>query len=269
MESANLTLNYNDTDRLHFYNENGEHHGNRTVMIPTSIEYTVILGIILGFIILVTIIGNILVLLAVYVNSHLRSTTNFFIVNLAVADLLLGITVLPFSATLETLQYWPFGYVVCNVWASADVLWCTASIWTLCVISIDRYIGVTRPLQHSTIITEKRAVYIIVFVWVLSVAISIAPLIGWKEKGNNSPNECTVTKQVGYVIFSVSGSFYIPMLITVIVYTRIYREAARHSKNLVIGSKTTKVAGNGNVVLRIHTGRHSQNIHVQNYQSSR
>lgn len=228
---------------------------------------TVLMGFVLGCIILATICGNLLVLLAVYVNAHLRSTTNYFIVNLAIADLLLGITVLPFSATLETLHYWPFGFAMCDIWASADVLWCTASIMTLCVISIDRYIGVTRPLQHSTIITERRAFVIIICVWFLSIAISIAPLVGWKEPQKPDSTECTVTKQVGYVIFSVSGSFYIPLLIIVIVYIRIYKEATKHSRFLNTGIKTTKIDEKNGVLLRVHTGRPNQN-NTATYQSS-
>jgi len=79
-----------------------------------------------------------LVLLGVFVNPLLRSTTHYFIANLALADLLVGATVLPFSTSLEVLDYWAFGSVLCDIWAAADVLCCTASILSLCVISLDR-----------------------------------------------------------------------------------------------------------------------------------
>jgi len=62
---------------------------------------TLVKAIALGLIILLTISGNVLVLLAVGLSRNLRSSTNYLIVNLAVADLLLGTTVLPFSATFE------------------------------------------------------------------------------------------------------------------------------------------------------------------------
>ena len=67
-----------------------------------NLIHAVIAGTILTFVVLMTIVGNVLVLLAVFVNSHLRSTTNYFIVNLAIADLLLGTTVLPFSGKLSS-----------------------------------------------------------------------------------------------------------------------------------------------------------------------
>ena len=213
-------------------------------------------GVALGTIVLMTVCGNVLVLLAVFVNSHLRSTTNFFIVNLAIADLLLGTLVLPFSASLEIVNYWAFGQLFCDIWAAVDVLCCTASIMSLCVISIDRYIGVTRPLQHSTIVSEKRAFYTIISVWLLSSAISVAPLLGWKDPPNPDPTVCEVTKQLGYVLFSVAGSFYIPLAIILIVYFRVYREALLQSRCLATGMKTAKANDSTNeITLRIHTGK--------------
>lgn len=233
-----------------------------------SILEAVIVSLLLGCIIILTILGNTTVLLAVYLDRRLRNTTNYFIVNLAAADLLLGITVLPLSASLEVLKYWPFGSLLCEIWASTDVLLCTASIMTLCVISIDRYIGVTRPLQHSSIITKRRAGLIITVVWLLSLAISVGPLIGWRDTGVNRDFECSVTTQVGYVIFSVAGSFYIPTFIIIIVYMKIYREAARHTKYLKSGTKTIKVGEDNGVILRIHTAR-CTHMNINCYQSSR
>ena len=161
-----------------------------------------------------------------------------------------------FSAVLEILDYWAFGQTFCDIWAAMDVLSCTASIMSLCVISIDRYIGVTRPLQHSTIVSEKRALYIIILVWILALAISVAPLLGWKEPAPDDPTVCEVTKNLGYVLYSVSGSFYIPLIIILLVYFRVYREALQQSRFLATGVKTAKANENASeVTLRIHKGR--------------
>lgn len=211
-----------------------------------------VVGVILGSISLTTTVGNILVLIAIFANTFFRNTTHYFIANLAVADLLVGVTVLPFSASLEVLDYWAFGQVLCDIWAAADVLCCTASIFSLCVISVDRYIGVTRPLQHGTIINETRAVYIIVLIWMSSFAISVAPLVGWKEPPSEDPGVCEVTKQTGYVLFSVSGSFYIPLVVILVVYFRVYREATNQSLILEGGMM---IARSGDIALRIHFGR--------------
>ena len=99
---------------------------------------TILIALALALIVILTITGNVLVIASVALHSNLRTTTNYFIANLAIADLLLGTTVLPFSATWEVLQYWVFGQIFCDIWAAIDVLCCTASILSLCVISIDR-----------------------------------------------------------------------------------------------------------------------------------
>lgn len=82
---------------------------------------------------------------------------------------------------LQVLDYWVFGRIFCDIWAAVDVLCCTASIMSLCVISIDRYIGVRYPLQYPMIVTEKRALLAMLGVWILSIVISIGPLLGWKQ----------------------------------------------------------------------------------------
>lgn len=210
----------------------------------------VVKSVILAIIVVLTIGGNVLVLLAVFMSRNLRSSTHYLIVNLAVADLLLGTTVLPFSATLEVSGKWYFGQVFCEVWATADVLCCTASIWSLCVISLDRYIGVTRPLAYSSIMTERRMCVLIAVVWALSIVISIGPAFGWKTPPDPDPTVCTVNQELGYVLFSVTGSFYLPSLCILILYWRIYRAAIQQSKFLESGIKTTKTS----VTLRVHRG---------------
>ncbi|KAJ7997301.1 hypothetical protein DPEC_G00227550 [Dallia pectoralis] len=125
---------------------------NQTANAPLDLTRAVPVGMVLGAFILFAIVGNILVILSVVCNRHLRIPTNYFIINLAIADLLLSTTVLPVSATLEILDHWVFGRIFCDIWAAVDVLCCTASIMSLCVISIDRYIGVRYPLHYPCIV---------------------------------------------------------------------------------------------------------------------
>lgn len=247
---------------MSLYNNSSSTILSKEFTFPTlEVHVSVIVGIVLGLIIIGTIFGNILVLLAVFYNSHLRSTTNFFIVNLAVADLLLGILVLPFSATLEILGYWPFERQFCVIWAAVDVLLCTASITTLCVISVDRYIGVTRPLRHSSIMTESRAFIVIAVVWILSATVSLGPLLGWRKEPGPDSRICIVNDDKGYVIFSAAFSFYIPMITIVLLYYRIYREAVKHTRCLMAGVKISK--DQETITLRVHIGRHNSHGVVQ------
>ncbi|XP_052317421.1 alpha-1A adrenergic receptor-like [Oncorhynchus keta] len=218
-----------------------------------NVVKAVVLGLILGTIIVCGVFGNILVILSVVCHRHLRTVTHYFIVNLAVADLLLSSIVLPFSATFEILGYWVFGRPFCNVWAAVDVLCCTASIMSLCVISVDRYIGVSYPLRYPTIVTERRALLALVGLWALSVTISIGPLFGWKEPAPEDESICKITEEPAYAIFSAVGSFYLPLAIILSMYCRVYVVARQESRGLRKGHKTDK-SDSESVTLRIHRG---------------
>lgn len=138
-------------------------------------------GVFLAAFILTAVAGNLLVILSVACNRHLQTVTNYFIVNLAVADLLLSAAVLPFSATMEVLGFWAFGRTFCDVWAAVDVLCCTASILSLCTISVDRYVGVRHSLKYPAIMTERKAAAILALLWAVALVVSVGPLLGWKE----------------------------------------------------------------------------------------
>lgn len=211
----------------------------------------IVVGLILGAFILFAIIGNILVILSVACNKHLRIPTNYFIINLAIADLLLSFTVLPFSATLEVLGYWVLGRIFCDIWAAVDVLCCTASILSLCAISIDRYIGVRYSLQYPTLVTRRRAILALLGVWVLSMVISIGPLLGWKEPAPQDDRECRITEEPFYALFSSLGSFYIPLIVILVMYCRVYIVAKRTTRNLEAGVMK-EMSNSKELTLRIH-----------------
>ncbi|XP_072289800.1 adrenoceptor alpha 1Aa [Eucyclogobius newberryi] len=218
-----------------------------------NVVKAVVLGFVLGGLILFAVVGNILVILSVVCYRNLRTVTHYFIVNLAVADLLISATVLPFSAILEILDRWVFGRVFCNIWAAVDVLCCTASIMSLCVISVDRYIGVSYPLRYPAMMTKRRALLAVLLLWVLSVIISIGPLFGWKEPAPEDETICKITEEPGYAIFSAVGSFYLPLAIILVMYCRVYVVAHRESRGLKEGQKTEK-SHSEHVILRMHRG---------------
>lgn len=130
---------------------------------------------------LVVIVGNSLVIAAVFTYRNLRTVTNTFIVSLAVADLLLGAVVLPFSSVNEVLGWWPFGRVWCSAWLAIDVWVCTASILNLCAISLDRYLAISRPFRYPLLMSPTRAKVAVAVVWTLALAICLPPLLGWRD----------------------------------------------------------------------------------------
>ncbi|XP_071948571.1 alpha-1A adrenergic receptor-like [Antedon mediterranea] len=225
---------------------------------PNSTFYEVDAGMICKIVGLLSVnvlivIGNILILLAVTTDKSLRTVTSYFIVNLAVADLLLGVIVIPFAGSYQIMGQWVFGENFCLIWAATDVLCCTASIYGLCCIGIDRYIGVTIPLKHHLIMTKKKALFTIGISWMCSFAVASGPLFGWRPTLDD-PNQCPMSDSVDYVLFSTSCSFYIPLVIVLIIYYRIYREVAIQNEGLKAGYKTSVITSEGanTVTLRIH-----------------
>uniref|UniRef100_UPI00398EF9CD alpha-1A adrenergic receptor n=1 Tax=Pristiophorus japonicus TaxID=55135 RepID=UPI00398EF9CD len=216
-----------------------------------DVNQAVALGVVLAAFILFAIAGNIMVILSVACNRHLQTVTNYFIINLAIADLLLSTIILPFSASLEIFGYWAFGRIFCDVWAAVDVLCCTASIMSLCIISIDRYIGVRYSLRYPTIMTEKKAVWILIILWVSSIVISVGPLLGWKEPAPVDETVCSITEEPGYALFSSLFSFYLPLMVILAMYFRIYVVARRTTKSLEAGVKKER-SKTMEIVLRIH-----------------
>uniref|UniRef100_A0A182Q776 G-protein coupled receptors family 1 profile domain-containing protein n=1 Tax=Anopheles farauti TaxID=69004 RepID=A0A182Q776_9DIPT len=226
-------------------------------------------ALILTLIIIITIVGNILVILSVFTYKPLRIVQNFFIVSLAVADLTVAILVLPLNVAYSILGRWEFGIHVCKMWLTSDVLCCTASILNLCAIALDRYWAITDPINYAQKRTLERVLALIAGVWVLSLLISSPPLIGWNDwpEEFSSDLPCQLTSNQGYVIYSSLGSFFIPLAIMTIVYIEIYiatrrrlRERAQASKINTLATRSIgMVAGNGEKELTttIHHQQHS------------
>jgi len=97
-----------------------------------------------SFLILFTIVGNVLVVIAVLTSRALKPPQNLFLVSLASADILVATLIIPFSLANELMGYWFFGKVWCDIYLALDVLFCTSSIVHLCAISLDRYWSVTQ-----------------------------------------------------------------------------------------------------------------------------
>ncbi|XP_050685222.1 octopamine receptor 1-like [Leptidea sinapis] len=201
---------------------------------------------VLCLLIVVTVIGNTLIISAVVTTKRLRTVTNCFVTSLAVADLLVGIFVMPPAIAVHIRGEWELGWILCDIWISLDILLCTASILSLCAISIDRYLAVTRPLTYSRRRRSKKlALTMILFVWVVAGAITCPPMFGWYEPDHNQGGVCRYNQNPGYVVFSAMGSFFLPMIVMVYVYARISCVVARRHQQLA--STTSKCSKKGNL----------------------
>ncbi|KAL6478215.1 hypothetical protein MHYP_G00140500 [Metynnis hypsauchen] len=193
----------------------------------------VLIGAVLTALTLSTICGNVLVLVSVCFVKKLRQPSNYLIVSLALADLSVALAVMPFVSITDLIGgRWIFGQFFCNVFIAMDVMCCTASIMTLCVISIDRYLGITRPLTYPVRQNGWCMAKMVLSVWLLSASITLPPLFGWAQNVNDD-KVCLISQDFGYTIYSTAVAFYIPMTVMLIMYYRIYRaaklSAAKHT----------------------------------------
>ena len=197
-------------------------------------------GTIMGVIIFAALFGNLLVIVSVMRHRKLRVITNYFVVSLALADMLVAIMAMGFNASVElTGGVWLFGYFMCDVWNSMDVYFSSASILHLCCISVDRYYAIVRPLQYPITMTHRTVSFMLANVWILPGLISFVPIFaGWyttdkhQEFREDHPEVCNFVVNRYYVIISSCVSFWVPGVVMVTMYYRIFKEAVRQRKAL-------------------------------------
>ncbi|XP_006887867.1 PREDICTED: 5-hydroxytryptamine receptor 2A-like [Elephantulus edwardii] len=171
-------------------------------------------------VIILTIAGNILVIMAVSLEKKLQNATNYFLMSLAIADMLLGFLVMPVSTLTILYGYrWPLPSKLCAVWIYLDVLFSTASIMHLCAISLDRYVAIQNPIHHSRFNSRTKAFLKIIAVWTISVGISMPiPVFGLQDDTKVFKEGSCLLADDNFVLIGSFVSFFIPLTIMVITY---------------------------------------------------
>ncbi|XP_067639582.1 allatostatin-A receptor-like isoform X2 [Eurosta solidaginis] len=134
---------------------------------------SIIVPLLFGLIGFGGLLGNALVILVVVVNQQMRSTTNLLIINLAISDILFVIFCVPFTATDYVLPEWPFGNIWCKFVQYMIVVTCHGSVYTLVLMSLDRFLAVVHPVTSMSLRTERNAMLAIIFAWILIVTTAI------------------------------------------------------------------------------------------------
>ncbi|XP_072406587.1 muscarinic acetylcholine receptor M2-like [Chiloscyllium punctatum] len=198
-----------------------------------------------GSLSLVTIIGNILVIVSVIINRQLHTINNYFMFSLACADLIVGAFSMNLYTTYIVIGYWPIGPVVCDLWLAVYYVVSCASVMNLLVISVDRYFCVTEPLSYPLSRTTKRAVIMIATAWILPLIVFAPPILFWQfftGKQNVSDGECYVQFLLNSAVTfgTTIVAFYLPVTIMMILYIHISRASKSQIKEDGNMSKSSK-----------------------------
>ncbi|XP_054432758.1 D(4) dopamine receptor [Pteronotus mesoamericanus] len=179
--------------------------------------------------------GNSLVCVSVAAERALQTPTNYFIVSLAAADLLLALLVLPLFVYSEVQGgVWRLSPGLCDALLAMDVLLCTASIFNLCAISVDRFVAVAMPLRYNRQGRGGRQLLLIGATWLLSAAVAAPVLCGLNDARGRDPSACRLEDR-DYVVYSSVCSFFLPCPLMLLLYWATFRglrrwQAARRAK---------------------------------------
>ncbi|XP_063078642.1 trace amine-associated receptor 1-like [Engraulis encrasicolus] len=203
--------------------------------------FRVPLYVFFGSSVVLTVVGNLLVIVTVVHFKQLHTPTNYLILSLAVSDLLLGGFVIPPSMVRSVESCWYFGEWFCKVHTGTYVMCCTASILNLSLISIDRYYAIGYPLQYSVRVTGRAAMVMICVSWGISAVVGFGMvflelnIVGIDEEFYNSvacTGGCVLLQSVASSTVSSLLSFYIPGLIMLCIYLKIYLIAQQQARSI-------------------------------------
>ncbi|XP_051873564.1 histamine H1 receptor [Pristis pectinata] len=195
---------------------------------------SILLALALSFISLLTAIMNVLVLYVVKRERKLHNIANMYIVNLSLADLFVGMTVMPLSIIYMLENEWKLGRVICQFWLSMDYVNSTASIFSLFILSVDWYHSVLHPLRYLKYRTRTRAVAMIAGAWLLSLTWLI-PILGWHSIANrgirtvaNNKFDTEFRYVIWFKILTAALNFYAPSILMLWCYAKIYMVVRKH-----------------------------------------
>ncbi|KAG7329438.1 hypothetical protein KOW79_007612 [Hemibagrus wyckioides] len=217
---------------------------NPYVECPFNPAVVVLLILGLSFLSLITVIGNVLVIVSIKVNKSLQTVNNCFLFSLACADLIIGV----FSMNLYTIYivngFWPLGPIICDLWLALDYVASNASVMNLLIISFDRYFCVTKPLSYPVKRTSRMAGMMIAAAWVLSFVLWAPAILFWqfiigKRKVPKGKCEIQFFSNAVVTFGTAIAAFYLPVVIMSVLYWQI----SKASRSRVRRRDCQKISG--------------------------
>lgn len=188
----------------------------------------------LCLIISLSLVGNAMILIAVYKFRSLQTITNVFIVNLGAADLLLALLAMPFTMVSSVTRQWVFGNIMCNIQAMLNSFFCTASITTLTFVSIERYVAICCPLRYKGLITPFAVKIMICCIWLHGAICAVSTFPFSRFGYLDFEFICTVdwTYNIPYTICFAVVFLGIPFSISATCYCIILKIALKQKKQI-------------------------------------
>nr|XP_031830179.1 trissin receptor-like [Nomia melanderi] len=128
--------------------------------------------------------GNLMVIFVVSFSRRLRSITNFFLANLAVADFCVGVFCVYQTLTNYLTNSWQLGDLLCKVYMFVHALSYTASVLILVLVCVERYLAIVYPIKCRSVLTRRRLRLVVALVWLIA-AIYASPRFFYVETVSN------------------------------------------------------------------------------------
>lgn len=165
---------------------------------------------------------------------HLHTPTNILIVSLAVSDLFVGFLLMPVEILLR-VSCWFLGDLVCALFNYVPFIITSASVGTMVLISLDRYLSICEPLHYATRVTVKRVRCCVCTCWLCSVCYSgVLASDGVTPSGRYSSchGECLIVIDYATVTVDLVVTFGVPVSVIVVLYMRVFAVAASQARSL-------------------------------------
>ncbi|XP_023282840.1 adenosine receptor A1-like [Seriola lalandi dorsalis] len=184
---------------------------------------------------MLAIIGNFLVCLAVTRNKKLRTVTNYFLVSLAVADILVGLVAIP-CAVLTDLGQPRHNLPLCLVLLSILMMLTQSSILSLLAVAAERYMAILLPFQYQRMMSPRNAQLALLLTWGLGAVSGSVPLMDWQRQPADS-DYCVFTCVVDMtymVYFNFFCCLLVPLAAMFIIYGHIFLTVRRQLRRIAV-----------------------------------
>lgn len=207
-----------------------------------SVNSVIVWGIIDLVIIVFTLAGNILTAVAIKSSRKLSAMlSNQFIFNLALSDIMVAVFI-PYHYAFYVGNTLGAQKITCLLRFALICLACSCSNYNLLSIAADRYIAIVHPLHYGRYVTKRTVYAVICFGWLFCFVVATIPLY-WNTWESADKCELDAVLPQYFINFIITPLFVLIWLAMLLVYFRIWREAAGHAKRLKSTAKYCNGAG--------------------------